>query len=818
MPLPGKLCIGILEEDNPLRSYFRFKPLLLENGGTYAPFEGEGKYPDEGCIRIVPDKNESYHFKARMRQMGLFCVVDLRDHPNENDKIRPNKNYKPEGEEINACIIYSDVVRAPAPGMIFEVMPASAAQGPVRMPRTSMVLLEDGDAVNPVCHTWEAAGTEGKVTLRATPAVCPVEGLQVFELPDFKDEKMRFAIRPAGSMDAVCDMPEKPEKPEKVEKPEKAEKTEKIEKIDKVEKPAEPEKPAAVKAAPEKPAAEADAPEKPVEKMPEEKPEAESPARVEEEMPKAAEPAPEKPWIHRDASMAPRPVDRRLSRSEQLRAAQAGLNPRRGRSLQELIDEKWQHSRLDQLGMTAGPIATGAPVRNPVDAAVEAFKAAWEQPDMRQPLMDALRDMDDFQDSMRKYREQAGVDHVEAQLNSLEAQRLELLNELDKLKTGNRNLREQLKQEVRQEEDAALSDAVEKTKTAQAQLAKYEQMATDARAAAKDARGMLDNLVGEQLEQKIRDVALIRRVEERLKLLRGAVEGETIPAEPLKIDINAFIDRLVRRFAAEGWSMSRTDAANLGVCLALCPSLILSGAPGSGKTAAARILADALGLGGAGRVAICPPEPKSALRDQGVEALRRFPESPAMVILDDANLCPGPDVLRGMGQVFDPEWRTVTTVQDAHSGASMSAAALDRGFMVRMSAPEKLPWMPAQKRPAPVFTLTSIQAIQASLPAAEVPSAIVERMDALRGTMAKRGARISRRALDDTWRYCAAMLAILGSDITPERVFDLAVAQRVMPSLLASAPVGALMAFREMAEKLPTCQRYLRLPLPIAIG
>ena len=68
MSLPGKLCVGILEEDNPLRSYFRFKPLLVEENGRYRPFQDAELYPDEGCIRIVPDKNESYYFKSRMRQ------------------------------------------------------------------------------------------------------------------------------------------------------------------------------------------------------------------------------------------------------------------------------------------------------------------------------------------------------------------------------------------------------------------------------------------------------------------------------------------------------------------------------------------------------------------------------------------------------------------------------------------------------------------------------------------------------------------------------------------------------------------------------
>ena len=71
----------------------------------------------------------------------------------------------------------------------------------------------------------------------------------------------------------------------------------------------------------------------------------------------------------------PRPIDPRLSPAQRTLAAQSGLNPRRGRSLQELIDEKWQQSRLNQLGMPIAPIQTGAPVTSPVDAAVDAFWA-----------------------------------------------------------------------------------------------------------------------------------------------------------------------------------------------------------------------------------------------------------------------------------------------------------------------------------------------------------------------------------------------------------------------------------------------------------
>ena len=39
--LPGKLCIGILEEDNPYKAYFRLKPLLVEQDGHYERFDAE---------------------------------------------------------------------------------------------------------------------------------------------------------------------------------------------------------------------------------------------------------------------------------------------------------------------------------------------------------------------------------------------------------------------------------------------------------------------------------------------------------------------------------------------------------------------------------------------------------------------------------------------------------------------------------------------------------------------------------------------------------------------------------------------------------
>ena len=91
MELPGKYCIGLIEEDNPQKSYFRFMPLILAEQDGYRPVDMRDQLPENGCIRIVPDKNESSRFKARMRRVGRYCAVDLREHPEENDKIRPKK-------------------------------------------------------------------------------------------------------------------------------------------------------------------------------------------------------------------------------------------------------------------------------------------------------------------------------------------------------------------------------------------------------------------------------------------------------------------------------------------------------------------------------------------------------------------------------------------------------------------------------------------------------------------------------------------------------------------------------------------------------
>ena len=790
MSLPGKLCIGVIEEDNPLRAYFRFKPLLVASEGRYEPYASD--YPDEGCIRVVPDKNESFHFKTRMREMGLFCAVDLRAHPDDNDKIRPNKNYREGSQEKNAFIIYSDVVKAPDPDSIFEILPPESAEAPLAAPRTARVLT-DG-AAGAAIYRWQPLPDDA-VLGRLTPTEDALPEAQTFELETFGGQRVRFAILPPAPA-----AEHKPEQKPEIKPEHKPEQKPEIKPEQKPEQKPEP------------------APEAQPEPVPEVIPEAVSEPKPEPEA--KAEPAPEpepesgeKPWIHRDSTMLPRPVDPRLSPAQRNLAIQSGINPRRGRSLQELIDEKWQRSRLNQLGQPIAPIHTDAPVANPVQGAVEAVRQVWEDPGLRKDLLESLSGLEEFGPSLQACREAARQSGIESHLEALEARRLSLLGELDHLSLKNEEVRRSLKQQLLSEKDAEVNEAARRAREANQERERCEAQAEQARAAARDARTALETLTTEALEQRLTDFALNEHMVERMAELKGRAEAAP-PAMPAlqTLDLNALAVRVMNRFDASGFAITRLEALNLCACAAVSPVLILSGPVGSGKTETARMLAEALGWTTINRLAMFAPGKGALAEDARVKALAALPQAPAMLLLDDANLYPAPDVLRGLDGSLMPRWRLCLTVQDG--GCPLSARALDRGFTVRLTSKAAVPWRP---RPKAACAPEAPAMLNLSVPENPLPAAAAARMDALRGGLDRCGATPSRRALDDAWRYCALMLAALGDSADPLALLDRAVAQRLLPALLASAPAKALIALPSLLEGLPLSQALLEQPVPVEV-
>ncbi len=133
--LNGTITLAYLEEDNQQRVIFRVVPLCTKDGVSFQDRLTE--FPDEGSLRVVPDKREQSTFKERMRTIGCFCAVQLVADGKELSKVRQNRNYAPDQGEKNQLAIYSDVISEFDPDGLFEVVESAQAQ--VRTPRALLL-------------------------------------------------------------------------------------------------------------------------------------------------------------------------------------------------------------------------------------------------------------------------------------------------------------------------------------------------------------------------------------------------------------------------------------------------------------------------------------------------------------------------------------------------------------------------------------------------------------------------------------------------------------------------------------------------------
>ena len=731
--LPGKLCIGILEEDNPLKSYFRLKPILMEAEGKYVHFDGGANYPDDGCIRIVPDKNESSHFKARMRRMGRYCVLDLREHAGENDKIRPNKNYHSDEAERNASIVYSDVVREPAQDMIFEIseeLVPGEWQG--LAPATPRLLCADQ------LETWaytagESEGAPGHIALDGGHIV--EAEFQRFELEGFSGETLRFAIRLPGLMSSIA--APLSTKGEKTSNPSEAE-----------------------KAAPEALRAE--------------------PAREDSK-------------------------SQRLSPLQLALKAQSGLNPRRNRSLQEIIEDKWRQSRLDQLGHPVPAMAMGKPAENPLEFALEALQNAWRIPELRQRLVSSMCAMEDFSESLGKCSQDMAQSRLRQELEDLEAERLKSLNDLEQLRRGGAKLRAELREQILREEASAFEEAQQRTRAAQQECQRQEQAAAQARRDVEFARDAFAALSDGRFDEKLRDLALTSRAAELLRCPSAPADPRLENVETP--DAQTWLERTRRAFAAEGFDLSDAALLNLLVCAALSDAILLSGRASSDREGVARALANAMGATGSGRYAeTTDGRVSNALRESGA--------LPCVVLVRNANTHGKQSIDRGLWGASE-NLIVVSVLED--EGYLLNGTQLDRGFLLRLEPADATQgWGPAA--PWENLSAASMASLRAALlkEVSELPAAMTLRMEKIRKALSLFGTHISRHSLRLMWRYCAAMLSL--SDLSEDEILDLAFAQKALPCILAEAPLDGLMKLKEILAGMPRSLALLDAPLPIDIG
>ena len=141
-----QVLLCYLEEDNIQRAYFRAIPFMTQHGSIQA--ESLETWPDLGSLRIIPDRNEQIHFRDRMREIGPFCVIDVKEFGADAHKIRTNKNYAPDRGELNRYIVFSDAIRPIAGAAFCQVLeggPDRAAELAAQS-RTPYFYLKSADA------------------------------------------------------------------------------------------------------------------------------------------------------------------------------------------------------------------------------------------------------------------------------------------------------------------------------------------------------------------------------------------------------------------------------------------------------------------------------------------------------------------------------------------------------------------------------------------------------------------------------------------------------------------------------------------------
>lgn len=151
----GTVTLAYVEEDNRQRVIFRVIPLCTREGVV---FQGSAEdFPDEGSLRIVPDKREQSTFKERMREIGGLCAVALLSDGKELMKVRQNRNYAPDQGEKNQFAIYSDVICEFTEDGCFEVVePGADASGAL----TARVLISQNKMLyGPVTRQEAAAAS-----------------------------------------------------------------------------------------------------------------------------------------------------------------------------------------------------------------------------------------------------------------------------------------------------------------------------------------------------------------------------------------------------------------------------------------------------------------------------------------------------------------------------------------------------------------------------------------------------------------------------------------------------------------------------------
>ena len=820
MTLTGKITLCELEEDNPQKSYFRVRPLLTgENGQSEKVEDVDSLYPDEGGIRIVPDKNEAMRFKSRMRTLGGYCLLNLIRHPNENDKIRPNKNYSPERGEMNRNIVYSDVIQACGPLDVMQVLSAGDS-GKSKIGYTHKVLLR------------ERGMLKGPYIPELTPdRMIFGFNADVYNEPiEAKEENIHRFMRGNEEIELYISDSVFSPSAESAPRPfapgaEAAE--------NRSEAPGETASPAPAAQTPD--AQEAESKASAESPAPKTEPEAEKPAAAPQpfarpalrpQAPKPAKPEENKPAARENAPQAENTPEKRPLRKNDPYEGQVGLNPRRSKSLSEVVDYYWRQSRIEQLGAEVSSQSKSSPVVSPVEQALRLVREVWQLPDGRQALISGLTKLDGLGSSISPAAAQGAKTETsnasDDEMNRLEAERLELLRDIDRLKSDRIRQRGELMEETRAAHAKEISELEKREQMLRDECQSRERAAQSARQAQAEAERLLTKESKDKLDSEFLRFAMFTKAAGLIKNeeMLDTDEFTGIP-ETCEKTAAQMISDLRSAFETGGKVLSHDDALNYLACLAIGSIVLLSGPTGCGKSYTAHALAGALGLRqkGAARFARLEEGVRDARKCIGFRELMRATDytSQRFMLLEDINQDDVTDQSHGTLPFSDgakSEGITLLmTCLDDQIGYPLQSRLLDRAFLIRLKMPEYAGWHRSKPIPTADKAPTLECVRRAFLSGDDVPEEIRQRMDTLMKRLREAGVSVTPRALNDIYLYCAAVCPLM----TGEKIdaLDRAFSQRALPHIMATAKAEALRRLPEILCDMPRSISLLNEPLAL---
>ncbi|MBR0218962.1 MAG: hypothetical protein IJQ33_07170 [Clostridia bacterium] len=513
MNFQGKAVLVYLEEDNIARAFFRVQPLMTQDGPV-GPMAAD--YPDDGFLRIVPDKNEQHTFKERMRTLIGLCLVDLRCFSMEANKIRTNKNYSPSRGENNQYIVYSDAVRALPEDLLYQVV----GENEVKNASTPLVYIRNGANIQGPFRREDGQNVGETVQL-------PPDSSEIHSLTVNGQEQLFYWPRKAER--------EVPKPAEPAEAPKAA-------------VPAAPVPVPAPQAADPVPAA-----------QPETQPAPETPVNAFEQIQSLNEQLSQN--ANRLNAPAALPEDfmpetqpKALVGTRLYQAPQKQVNPRRAHnSLMEAVENQRYaaryESRYEAPGATIPQNTELKEVHNPADALKRALQGMSHSPETQRQAADVILAQSGMRITLSKALAQETNDltlaAMQSQLQELEAERLMTLMQLDDAKKNLAAAHEEALGKLNMAEQKKLDQLHIAQQTAQNEIDKL-------------------NKVLEPLEKKRQEIA--KAIQEGQKVADDrylcAPEGKDAAKEEL-------ISRVEKSFKAAGFVMEEGDALSLLTALAL---------------------------------------------------------------------------------------------------------------------------------------------------------------------------------------------------------------------------------------------------------